>query len=413
MKRRGERRIWGMATAAAVGLVLCLCVLHEPLWSVLGVNGMRPYFADWYAILAASDARAAGADPFAVPNSYDPFGRPHIYGPWWLELWRLGLTRDDNGWMGVTLVLATVVACVGWLRPSGPGTALLALSLLISPAFMLGYERGNNDLVVLLLLLGAGGLLARTAARREAWVGGWVTGVLGLAAALKFYPVAALPMLAERVPMRRAIRLGGALGVAGALGVWFYKVEIARALGGVPALSTGHGFGLRVLGFFWSNPSVSQTFLNLGILSGVAAGVWLIVKERRAPIPLGWRAGGFAAGAWSWVFCYLAGFSFAYRAVLLVLPAGVWLHALVRGPRASRGAAGLALGSLLVMVWLTTLYGWMNSGLSSTGVRAASYLLGLQNGLALGLTAYLGRVAAVRLVRAWRRRTGPEAGAAR
>lgn len=403
MKRTTPTWFWTATTAAATALVLCLCVLHEPLWLRLGVHHLKPYFADLYAILAASDAQGAGADPFAVPNDYDSMGRPHVYGPLWLYAWQLGLTRADNGWLGIALGIASIASVAAWLRPRGPGQALLATAVMCSPAFLLSVERGNNDLAVLLLLLAAAALLASASAHVRRGAAAGAAALVGVAAALKFYPLLALPMLLERGRAGRALGLGTIVAAGFGLMWWFWRVEIAKAVAMVPDIASSHGFGLPVLGFLWGNPVASRGFVVVGVVLGAGVWIWLMAREWRRPIPLGWRAAGFVGGAAAWVFCYLVGFNYGYRGVLLFLPAGAWLHAMFAAPKSTRGGAALALSALLTMLWLVVSHPLMKGNLSLAELRVASFFLGLQNGLALGITGYLGLVLARRSWRALRR----------
>lgn len=389
MKRDRGRLLWPLAAFAAALALLCACFLDDSLWRWFGVDPLRPYFADLFAILAASDARAAGADPYASPNFYDPFGRPHIYGPWWLELGRLGLGRADCRWMGMVLLVGSLTAMAAWLRPRGPVLAMAALGLMVSPSALLGLERGNNDMVVLLLLMAAGVLLARRATAGRVFAAG---GVVFAAAALKFYPLAAAPFLMERRPARRAFWVAAGVGVAFAIFYWLNRAELARAISMVPSVDTVRGYGLKVALSLWGNRAASREFAVAGFLAGAAGWLWLAMRERRHPIPLGWRAAGFAAGAWAWVLCYLAGFSCVYRAVLLILPAGAWLHAAAAAGKPARVSARVALSGLLLMLWITAFHGRMMGSLTLAERKAASFVLGLQTGLAAGLTGYLGYV---------------------
>lgn len=402
MKRNRGRLFWPLAAFAVALALLCACFLDDSLWLWFGVEPLRPYFADLFAILAASDARAAGADPYAAPNYYDPFGRPHIYGPWWLELARLGLSRIDCRWMGMVLLTGSLMAMTAWLRPRGPVLAMAAVGLMVSPSALLGLERGNNDMVVLLLLMTAGMLLARRATRGRMFAAG---GVVFAAAALKFYPLAAAPLLMERRPARRAFWVAAGIGVAFAVFWWINRAELTRAISMVPSVDTVRGYGLKVALSLWGNRAASREFALAGFLAGAAGWLWLAIRERRHPIPLGWRAVGFAGGAWAWVFCYLAGFSYVYRAVLLILPAGAWLHAAAVAAKPARVSARAALSGLVLMLWITAFHGRMMGPLTPTERQMASLILGLQSGLAAGLTGYLAFVLARRgwraLGRAW------------
>ncbi len=277
---------------------------------------------------------------------------------------------------------------------------LVAWGLLVSPAAMLGLERGNNDMIVLLLLMAAGGLLAHRARFGRSLAAG---ALVGGAAALKFYPLAALPLVLEKSSARRSLWLGVSLTLAFALFWWLEREAFAAALSMVPNTATARGYGVKVALFLWNNPTAAKGFVGAGMLSGLAVWAWLMIRERRHPIPLGWRAAGYMGGAGAWALCFFATFGYGYRAVLLLLPAGAWLHAACGSGRPARTSARVALVCLLYMLWLAALHPLMRGSLSVAGARASSFLLGLQSGLALGLTTYLAMVIARRAWRALRR----------
>jgi hypothetical protein len=380
---------WPAASVALVFTLLCACVLHEPLWLRLGVFHLKPYFADWFAVLAASDARAAGADPYASPNPFDVLGRPHIYGPWWLELSRLGLTRDHNVLSGLGLALATLCAGAWMLRPRGPGSALAAAAVLAAPGFLLAYERANNDLVIVLLLA-----LAGWAAGRGDGPGRTLAALaLLFAAGLKIYPVAGLGLLLAARPAGRerdAAWLGltafGFVAVA-----WIHGEEFLRAVALVPRLDTVHGYGLPVIRSLWLDPAMLRGWLLAGLAPGVAFWVWRAWRGRRIP------AGGpspaadawLLAGAGAWFLCYAVNVNFCYRIILLLLPAAGWFR-LAQGPTgAARAQARWLVGGLIVTLWLTAAHPEMMQISTLFKLRVCAWTLGFENGLVLGLTLYL------------------------
>src|SRR5690606_10193032 len=148
----------------------------------------------------------AGGDPYEH-NPLDPYNRPHVYGPWWLVTGELGLVRSDAWWLGSMLVLATAVVGAKLLAPRNWRELMGAGAVLVSPPVILAMERGNNDLVVVLLLSGAAWMVTR-----RSWIGAVGGGALVVtAAALKLYPLAALPALAARATTRvRAVAWTGA-----------------------------------------------------------------------------------------------------------------------------------------------------------------------------------------------------------
>jgi hypothetical protein len=383
--------LWPAASAVLVLAVLCACVLDEALWLRLGVFHLKPYFADWFAVLAASDAAAAGADPYAVPNQFDPLGRPHIYGPWWLELSHLGLSRESNFASGLALVFATLWAGVWMLRPRGPGAALAAAGLLIAPGFMLAYERANNDLVILLLLVAAGWAVGRT--HRVGYL--LAVSLVWLAAGLKIYPIAATGLLLARCARRDwrsdAGRLALALFGFAVIAV-VYRADFVRAIGLVPRVDTAQGYGWPVIWFLWSHNSM----LHLHFVPGLALGCifWGRLAwggRKLAPAPAdAMQTAWWMAGVGSWTFCFWVNTNFSYRIILLLFPAAVWL-ARAQGPAGrNRLHARWAYGALMFTCWLSVLHQFMTRIETDFMLRFSAFALGLENGMVLGLTLYLG-----------------------
>ncbi len=345
-------------------LALLTLITHEEGWDWLGVQHLRPYFFDLVAILAAGQAWSQGLDVYA-PNPFDPFHRPHVYGPWWLVSGPLGLTTTDARWLGALLGLAFLVAAATVLAPRRPGAALVSLLLLLSPPVLYGLERANNDLVVF-LLLAAGGALAARATRRAA---GWGAGLLGLAAVLKIYPLVALPALAARAgPRRRALGwLGGAVGAC-LLVFLLWRADYASALAGAPRPETIFAYGRQVFSLVWAQwPHLRGPMLLAGLPVLALAVGWMVVRRRAlfAAVPCtGAASAWFVGGALSWLFCWAANTNYPYRAVLLLLPAGLWL-AQAQGADAPRAAlARMQLAACVLALWLWPLKWWWADALA-------------------------------------------------
>ncbi len=328
---------WPLALASGALLVLLTLVAHGGGWAWVGVEHFadKPYFLDLVAVLAAGQAQAAGLDPYLPPNPFDSFGRPHVYGPWWLAGGPLGLTVADARWLGPLLALVFVATAAAVLAPRRPAAALVALALLASPPVLLGLERGNNDLIIFLLLAAAGALLAR----REMLGGPMGAALLWLAAGLKIYPVAALPMLAARVgPRGRALARVAAAGAGCAAVFFLWRADFARAARHQPEPDTIFAYGLGVVRGMAEWPervpavaraaAVAAQWVAFGAV--LAGAVWFFGRRARALWALvpatGATAAWFVAGGAAWCACWLANTNYPYRAVLLLLPARLWLE---------------------------------------------------------------------------------------
>ena len=413
MKALWLRVRWRLLTAAVPAGVFIALALHEQAWAWLSIFHVRPYFVDLASLLASGQAWQAGRDVYAWGNPFFAQGAPLDYGPWWLVSGPLGLTVADARWLGPLLGLAFFMTAAAVLAPRRPGVALVAVLLLASPPVLLGVERGNCDLIIFLLFAAAGAWLAGRAALAGA-------GLIGLGAVLKYYPLAALPALAARAaPRRRVLAWMGATLLACLLVVLCWWSDYRRALALVPRPETLNAFGLAEIGLAWQKvrarpggllaAALPALVLAVGWLGWQARALWTAVPR------LGSVAAWFVAGAATWGFCYLATASYTYRAVLLLLPARLWLDQTadpVHG-RAARGqlAAWMTVFWLQsVKWWLTQLLGqamgriaspagvpWVNSWLAESlrqngGARAANSLvavIGLEQVLVAALTAAL------------------------
>ena len=380
---------WSVLVAAIVLGWWLLSLSWPKLWGVLGVSALPPHFQDMAAVLASSEAKAAGLDPF-LPNPLDSLNRPHVYGPWWLGLASWGFTRADAWWLGAGCVISFIGVCVGLVRPADRWRAGMLLLLMMSPPVMLALERANNDLVVFLLLAGAGGALLRGGGPAVALA----TLAVVVAAALKFYPMVALPVLVMACPGRRGWKLfGGGLLLCGLIGVVWHE-DITRAFQVVPQPRIIDTVGLRSFVDCWGFPTVVRPALMVGWLSGGAGSAYVL-----------WRATGrgcaddsargipvfFALGALAWLACYVVNTNFLYRQVLLLLPAVQWFR---EWGSSSHGAlAKTQLGLLAVASWAWMPWGWL-AATTQVGedvpVVIFWILTGVAQGCMLGLTLKMG-----------------------
>jgi hypothetical protein len=203
---------------------------------------------------------------------------------------------------------------------------VLAITLLASPPVILAMERGNNDLVIFLLLAASVWLVTRGA--RAGIVGGGA--LMVIAAALKLYPLVALPALAARKVSRRCAWwvVGGTAAVCAwvlldSLDVYQRVAEMAPN----PLTIFAYGFGLSLYMLREFSSQGQYLLIGGGPLIGVAA--WICWRWRRdwwSLLPLsGFTTACYVAGGLAWAFCYFGTSNFAYRMVLLLLPARLWL----------------------------------------------------------------------------------------
>ena len=314
---------------------------------IFGISNYGQPYLDSYAVLAALDAVRAGHDPHTM-NMLDALHRPHVYSDWWLALRWLGLGREDNLLVGTVWVAAFALTAWRTMMPRKLGEALWLAALLVSPSVVLVINRGNNDLVIFILLAGAAWVTL------PAWWGGVAAVVcLGLATGLKYFPApAALAFLLVR-PVRRAPAwlLAALLAVGGALAcVW---PEIARSRFTIESGIYTMGAPLWWRDFGWKDGTAALPGLLLIATAGLVLAFGRIttgLTDRGHP-----RERLLAAvGAIVLLTCFLAGVNYAYRWIFVLWPA-FWLGRRAVDlvlPTRERWAARLACGLVLLCLWM-------------------------------------------------------------
>jgi hypothetical protein len=381
---------WSLLTAGLVLVIFTGGIVFPAVFHLIGINPLKPIFSDLIAILAAGEAHISGMDPYAH-NPLDPFNRPHVYGPWWLVVGNLGLVRADAWWLGLLLAVTFLFAAVKVLSPSSRAGWLMAVALLVSPPVMLALERGNNDLVIFILLVAA-----VWAATRKTITGSFVGGgLVVLAAALKLYPLAVLPAMASRATSRvRALGFVGLTLLACLVvvaGSWtVYQKVMAMA----PEPMTIFGYGAKLTYYVLLTISDQRVWFLLGGAPTLLAILWTCWLWRRnywdiLPVT-GFTTGVYLAGALSWSLCYVSTINFPYRMILLLLPARLWLKCADAIP--VRWQWSMAVLLVWTPCFKEHLLVLSPDESSFTGSFATWMVLGAEHALALGLTVSLGLV---------------------
>lgn len=147
---------WGRVFPVMLLLVTLLIVAAlavfgwDLTWKFLGVHPMTPHFADMRTVQGGLESLSQGLDP-QVENPGDPWGRRMNYPSVWLDLSKLlNLDIEANFITFVTLYLLIAALTIFYLNVHFPSLWMLLLSL--SSAILLGFERGNNDLMVFILV---------------------------------------------------------------------------------------------------------------------------------------------------------------------------------------------------------------------------------------------------------------------
>lgn len=337
-------RLWTLVLAAGVIGVYGAAIQNTEIYRTFAIvlHGNR-WFSDTLAVLICSDLYSLGGDPLS-PNPV----AMHFYSRWWFGLDTIGLNGADAAWLGLSIGAVWMVASVFWIRPDSWWSALVAWLVMVSPAFYLGFNRGNVDLLLLAMMLPLPWLLTT---KRAGWR--WVApAVLAIGTGLKYFPLLAWPGLWWSRGGRREVMwlagAGAALIVAVLINVLPDYLQMAGRMP-TPAgfLSFGGGPALKALGM---DAEVARWAVFGVFFWGTAAWAWRPPAISDGPVDA--RKAGFVIGACVLVGCFVLSGNYVYRMVFSVflLP---WLFAVVRdGPeRFTRVFAGITLGLLVLFLW--------------------------------------------------------------
>jgi hypothetical protein len=298
-------------------------------------------------------------------NPCDPYGaikRPTNYPTIWLWPSVLGLGQGATVPLGVATALITFASFLVLIGSPGVREALLYASAAISPAVMLGVERGNIDLLLFPILVAALFIFRRGLAGR-----GGAYALLLFAAILKLFPIFAWGVLL-RQPRRLALVSGGVMLVLFAVyaAATFDTIRmISEVVPQFVVISYGADVGVDSLQV-WADGKTGLDWLTEAgdrlTVAAVTAGAGVIAAlawRRRA---LGnaiasrhstdFRLDAFVAGAGIYVFSFIVWHNWDYRLIFLLLA----LPQLIVWSRAARSpvpAPRLTLGALLGTLWLS------------------------------------------------------------
>ena len=358
---------WGASSlvvvAGAAAVPLLIASVGWGAWNgVLGVPGMSPHFLDLRIITGGAPCASRGMDVY-LDGHCDPLGRRFNLPPVWLLLGHLGLTDAAAPWLGPLFGFGAVMVFAALMRDRSVAAGIAALAALLSPSVMLGFERGNVDLVMFVLVGCAALLLADETRPRLAAS----FSLLALAVMAKLYPVFCC---AVAVRSGRMVAFGSALLL---LGVG-YLIGIADFLGlirGNTDVTPDHSYGYLVPFMFveryaapqfgFSVAGLSAGALPIALVSiwcALVAGASLALWRRDAQhcvIATGTAGAAFTFGAAIYCGSFLFSASnYAYRLifVLLCLPQLFdWVGDSTNQHGDTRKAAWILLALIYFLLW--------------------------------------------------------------
>jgi len=166
-----------------LSLLLFAAIIYIPgaeMW-FLNTQYSCYMFLDLQGLIAPLESIRAGLNPY-TDGSFDPVGRAHTYGPFWLYLVGTGIDLKDTPWIGLLSVGIFLVIASITTSPKNKRELLLYILIVFSPPIVLAMTRMNNDIYVYLLVV----LSSYLVAKNQNVVGCFVN---LLSFGLKYYPI--------------------------------------------------------------------------------------------------------------------------------------------------------------------------------------------------------------------------------
>ena len=329
------RRLLASAVPGLATLLLGLWAHITGLWSTLGVPvpSGGPHFGDLRIVMIASQCAAADPAWNLETPPCDPGMAIYNYPSIWAKA--LGAFGADGGWTTNVAVVLVVVFALSLstltflaLRHGSQTMTVTAMTMAgLLPPVLLGYERGNIDLAVFGVLTVSIALYVWGAARSSAVA-------LGIATALKLFPLGGAAMLMMRGPRRTSTLV--VFAVTASLGLAFVVRDLIPIAARTPQID-GASFGAGLLPILASTrlhwPPTVGTAKMLGLIL-LAVSILVIAIAARAA--RGTRAMAACAamaaelradrtssalvlaGGGTFVMAYIVGPSYDYRLIFLI-----------------------------------------------------------------------------------------------
>jgi hypothetical protein len=337
-------------------------------WGQLWVPALQPSFLDLHSVTSAWECTRKGIEVIES-NPCDYGQRPANYPRLWLLPSALGLGQGVTIALGIAIAILFLGSFLLLVRGATVGEGIVYGAALVSPAVMLGVERGNVDILMFALLVFA--LLAFRLRAFEGRVAGHA--MLLLAGMLKLFPVLAWGVLLRQT---RRWRIAGTGIVVAAFSVYVLVTlddirTILRVIPQVLGFSYGADIGVIAVRTWLShhvwgalaNPTVGRATIDTCVLLACALALALAWRRRDVGRPMpderSTALDAFVAGAGIFVgsFALLHNWDYRLAFLLLTLPQLVrWAGASTSPVPAPRLTLAAVLGTLWLSEWLSGNY---------------------------------------------------------
>ncbi len=124
---------------------------YDRTWRLWNIPTMSPHFADLRVITGGAESYAQGFDPM-IENPGDPWQRRLNYPRVWQSLYSIGVNQSHTTYIGISFILLFMVSICLLLPHASNIIIVLVMAAVLSPATLLGIERGNIDLFMFFLV---------------------------------------------------------------------------------------------------------------------------------------------------------------------------------------------------------------------------------------------------------------------
>lgn len=120
---------------------------YNDTWRLWNIPVMSQHFADLRTITHGAESYAQGLDPM-IENPGDPWHRKMNYPRIWQSLYYLGINSTHTTLIGIMIIFSFLVGVCAILPNASNKIIAMVFAAVLSPATLLGVERGNIDLLM-------------------------------------------------------------------------------------------------------------------------------------------------------------------------------------------------------------------------------------------------------------------------
>lgn len=279
----------------------------------------KPYFIDLKILLCGIDSVRAGTDPYKTicVEGVSLFNYPYL---WTYLSFIPFLTNGNHIYIGVAIAIMFFSSLYFFVGKVNLRVAIVYLFLFISPALVLGVERGNCDLIIFMLFL-----FSIFFHKHSKFLGV----VVIITSVLKLFPIGGLAGLLKGVHSKQKNTLSLIAGVVGLFVIYLIVMKdnilLVSEKTPRPFLNISYGLGQipsMAVHFLKINPDLSLRIYALFVAVCLIIFVLIyriIIKRFSIPVIDSGRNGvAYLIGSGIFITTCLIGYNYEYRLMFLI-----------------------------------------------------------------------------------------------